>query len=119
MILSHLQNSRKFDACKSACFTLLFVFFIPVLNYVIFGSRRLSTVTVSCCVTGVVPTSSAAVEEQDFIGPLSSELTHEPDYLLALSWLFVCVCAIVAVLRSTTGRRVWNTLTNHAHLHID
>jgi len=69
--------------------------------------------------TGVAPQSSAAVEEQDFIGPLPSELSHEPDYLLALSWLFVSACAIVAGLRSTTGRHVWNTLTNHAHLHID
>jgi len=72
-----------------------------------------------CSIAGIMPASSAAVEEQDFIGPLSSELTHEPDYLLALSWLFVIACAVIAGLRSTTGRRVWNTLTNHAHLHID
>lgn len=70
-------------------------------------------------VTGIMPQSSAVVEEQDFIGPLSSELSHEPDYLLALSWLFVITCAVVAGLRSTTGQRVWNTLTHHAHLHID
>jgi len=73
----------------------------------------------SYCVTGITPESSAAVEEQDYVGPLSSELTREPDYLLALSWLFVSACIVVAGLRSTTGRRVWNTLTNHAHLHID
>jgi len=72
-----------------------------------------------CNFTGITPQSSAVVEEQDFIGPLSSELTHEPDYLLALSWLFVIVCTVVAGLRSSTGRRVWNMLTNHAHLHID
>jgi len=69
--------------------------------------------------TGVAPQSSVAVEEQDFTGPLSSELSHEPDYLLALSWLFIIACAVVAGLRSATGRRVWNLLTNHAHLHID
>jgi len=90
-----------------------------MLNFLILVLDRLQLLCVFCYVTGIVPVSSAAVEEQDFIGPLSSELTHEPDYLLALSWLFVCVCAVVAVLRSTTGRRVWNTLTNHAHLHID
>jgi len=71
------------------------------------------------CDTGIQSQSSAAVTEEDFIGPLSSELTHEPDYLLILSWLFVIACVIVAGLRSTTGRRVWNTLVNHAHLHID
>lgn len=70
-------------------------------------------------VTGITPQSTAAVEEQDFTGPLSSELTHEPDYLLALSWLFVVACTVIAVLRSATGHRVWNTLTNHAHLHIN
>ena len=70
-------------------------------------------------VTGIAPQSSVTVEEQDLIGPLSSELSHEPDYLLALSWLFVITCAIVAGLRSATGQRVWNTLTNHAHLHVD
>jgi thiol-disulfide isomerase/thioredoxin len=76
-------------------------------------------------VTGITYNSTVDVLPEDFVGPLSSELSVEPDYLLVLSWLFVLCCAVVACVRSATGRRVWNTLVaigNHGqgqHLHLD
>ena len=60
--------------------------------------------------SGINANVSVNVTDEDREGPLSSVPTEETDYQLILSWAFVLVCAVVALIRSSVGVRVWNTI---------
>ncbi|ESO84016.1 hypothetical protein LOTGIDRAFT_96321, partial [Lottia gigantea] len=55
-------------------------------------------------VTGLEPNKSVEVEDIDYIGPVSSIPTIEPDYLLWCAWIFVILCSSNMFIKSQYGQ---------------
>ncbi|XP_050394619.1 thioredoxin domain-containing protein 15 isoform X2 [Patella vulgata] len=71
-------------------------------------------------VTGLEANSSIEVEEEDFIGPLSSIPTVESDYLLWCAWIFILLCTSHLFINSRYGQgaidKVRTLWQEHQHI---
>lgn len=61
------------------------------------------------------------VTEVDYLGPVPSVPTDEPDYLLLISWLFVIFCSSFMFVKSSKGQQWINRVRIlwQEHQHID
>ncbi|KAK6171202.1 hypothetical protein SNE40_019441 [Patella caerulea] len=71
-------------------------------------------------VTGLEANSSIEVEEEDFIGPISSIPTVESDYLLWCAWIFILLCTSHLFINSQYGQgaidKVRTLWQEHQHI---
>ena len=78
--------------------------------------------TVCFYVLGLQGNSSVEVEEEDYLGPLPSTPTDDPDYLLWLSWIFIISFSCYMFSNSRTGLAIFEYighLGNIEHQHVD
>ena len=62
------------------------------------------------------------VEEEDYIGPLPSKESDDPDYLLWLSWIFIICFSSYMFSKSHTGAALFDYIGHLGHIehqHID
>lgn len=71
--------------------------------------------------SGFQANQTVNVTEEDYIGPVPSTPTNEPDYLLMISWIFVILCSTCMFVKSTKGQQWINKVRIlwQEHQHID
>ncbi|XP_066303454.1 protein rtoA-like [Branchiostoma lanceolatum] len=72
--------------------------------------------------TGLDGDPSVEIRPEDFDGPLPTAPSHEPDYFLWASWAFVATFGVVAMTRSSPGKRLLvrlGVLVPVQHQHAD
>lgn len=71
--------------------------------------------------TGLEPNITVNVTEADYLGPVPSVPTTEPDYLLLISWMFVIFCSSCMFIKSNKGQQYINRVRVlwQEHQHID
>lgn len=76
-------------------------------------------------ITTLEAIDEVALNESDFLGPLSNQVVHSFNYVLALSWIFVALVAIYYFARSDLFRKLKESVSNmwnealFQHEHID
>ncbi|KAL4240942.1 thioredoxin domain containing 15 [Mactra antiquata] len=73
--------------------------------------------------TGLQANTTVNVTEIDYLGPVPSVPTNEPDYLLLISWIFVIFCSSYMFIKSNKGqqwinkvRTLWVLWQEHQHI---
>ncbi|XP_045214694.1 thioredoxin domain-containing protein 15-like [Mercenaria mercenaria] len=71
--------------------------------------------------TGLEANSTVNVTDADYLGPVPSVPTDEPDYLLLISWIFVIFCSSCMFIKSNKGQQWINRVRIlwQEHQHID
>lgn len=77
--------------------------------------------TKSTIISGFQANLTVNVTEEDYIGPVPSTPTNEPDYLLMISWIFVIFCSSCMFIKSSKGQQWINKVRIlwQEHQHID